>query len=81
MFPVINKDVSILVSLLSVAVVCFFLYKENLKMKEDISLCKTFSIDLSNRIPPAVVPMPVQAPVVAHPPSPPPTSQDDLVTP
>ena len=66
MLGAINKDTLMIAVILSVAVACAFLYKENQIMKDEISSCKSFSINLSNRIPapaPAPVPVPVPVPV------------------
>ena len=63
MFETMNKDMAMIVAIISLGAVCFFLYKENIKTREDISSCKSFSINLSNRIPatppPKVVPAPI----------------------
>ena len=59
MFSGDNKDMLMIATIMAVAAVCAFLYKENMKMKGDIVSCKDFSINLSNRIqPPAPVPTP-----------------------
>ena len=51
MFGNMNKDTAMLIALVSLAAVCAFLYKENMANKDEISSCKSFSINLSNRIP------------------------------
>ena len=63
MLGAINKDMIMLAAILTVVVACAFLYKESQKMKDEISSCKSFSINLANRIPaPAPAPAPAQAP-------------------
>ena len=63
MLGAVNKDMVMLAVILTVAAACAFLYKESQKMKDEISSCKSFSINLANRIPPpppAHKPVPVQ---------------------
>lgn len=62
MFSGMNKDTAMLLALVSLAAVCAFLYKENMKNKEEITSCKSFSINLSNRIPSVIAPKPQQKP-------------------
>ena len=63
MLGAINKDMLMIAVILSVAAACAFLYKENQIMKSEISSCKSFSINLANRIPaPAPTPVPVPVP-------------------
>ena len=62
MLGAVNKDMVMLAVILTVAAACAFLYKESQKMKDEISSCKSFSINLANRIP-APAPKPAPAPV------------------
>ena len=59
----LNKDVLFMAAVLTVAAVCAFLYKENLKSKEELASVKSFSINLANRIPVK----PIVSPVVETP--------------
>ena len=64
MLGAVNKDMVMLAVILTVVAACAFLYKESQKMKDEISSCKSFSINLANRIPaPVPVPVPAPAPV------------------
>lgn len=55
----LNKDMLIIATVLAVAAVCAFLYKENMKAKDELASVKSFSINLANRIPPKPSPVPV----------------------
>lgn len=55
----LNKDTLIIATILAVAAACAFLYKENMKAKEELASVKSFSINLANRIPPKLAPVPV----------------------
>ena len=64
MLGAVNKDMVMLAVILTVAAACAFLYKESQKMKDEISSCKSFSINLANRIPaPSPKSVPAPAPV------------------
>jgi hypothetical protein len=59
MFSGANKDMLMFAAIMTIAAVCAFIYQENVKIKEDITTCKAFSINLANRIPvqPPVTPV------------------------